>query len=330
MRGGGEEDAASVWTRSSRGSACRSRVASVASKRPETPPQKSIAVGNRKRVSSASPAALTSRSSTSKCLRAASVTSVSKASAWTHGDMREGSKAGTVASKSGKSCVVKSAEAAASVVPTGSRGQCTSSIADDATDIEEDMDVQPQRVRGGPKCLATYFNRGSSRNPALQEDGMFREQCSRCAYVIVANSAVNLSSKRWNHNSRWHPGLPRENGQGTTLAKVAELRVLGANESADWRCPLCDVGIPAGKRAACSRQAYLEGKDKRRRQAHRHLTREEYGRWHDHLHLAQDVEKEAQGEVEHLCGVQDCMAVPYMHWVLDLSWPCAEAQVPGA
>ena len=56
------------------------------------------------------------------------------------------------------------------------------------------------------------------------------------------------------------------------------MRALGADESADWRCPLCDVGIPVGQRAACSRQAFRKGKDKHRRQAHRRLSPEAYAK----------------------------------------------------
>ena len=247
------------------------------------------------------------------------MTAASKASAWTHSDMREGPKAGTVASKSGKSCVVESAEAAASVVPAGSRGRLQMRL--QTVLLFRLMDCPGSSVVAVPMSSLPIL-----LSTCLQSGG------TTIVVGVLDFPVRKVRAPRW-------PRLQSSACWGPMNRQTGAVRYVM------W----------AYRRAS---EADLKGKDQHRRKAHRHLTREAYGkrcrkvgiqkaeegreaerkpglgegesvhRWHDHLHLAQDVEKEAQGEVEHLHRVQDCMAEPYMHWVLDLSWPGAEAQMP--
>ena len=111
---------------------------------------------------------------------------------------------------------------------------------------------------------------------ARQADGTYKEPCSYCAHVHVSDSAVKLKNIRYNHHQRWHKDLPRTHGRG--LRRGFELRELGPDEAADWRCPMpgCRIAAPAGHKARVSKALFAEAREEHRRRAHRHLSRAAY------------------------------------------------------
>ena len=111
---------------------------------------------------------------------------------------------------------------------------------------------------------------------ARQQDGTYKEPCSYCAHVHVSDSAVKLKNIRYNHHQRWHKDLPRTQGRG--LRRGFELRELGPDEAADWRCPTpgCRIAAPAGHKARVSKATFAEVREEHRRRAHRHLSRAAY------------------------------------------------------
>ena len=68
-------------------------------------------------------------------------------------------------------------------------------------DIELDIDEAPQAKK-------------RAVNPALQEDGTYREPCSYCAHVHVCRTSAQLSYMRYAHHQRWHKDLPKTYGFG--------------------------------------------------------------------------------------------------------------------
>ena len=118
LRGGGEGDAASVWTRSSRGRAG----ASVASAWTSVAGA-SAASGGSGHLQRPRPAASVSRPVPSKRSSATSEASASKASAWTRSvGTRVEPKASTSGSKTRDRCAAGSAGATIAATPAGSRG----------------------------------------------------------------------------------------------------------------------------------------------------------------------------------------------------------------
>eukprot|EP00439_Symbiodinium_sp_Y106_P023954 s1179_g2.t3 len=109
---------------------------------------------------------------------------------------------------------------------------------------------------------------------ARQPDGTYREPCSYCAHVFVSDSSVKLSHLRYNHHQRWRKDLPKTQGRG--LRRDFEMRELRPEEPADWRCPMCTVGVPLHFVAKVSKAVFAEVREEHRRRAHRHVSRAAY------------------------------------------------------
>ena len=91
-----------------------------------------------------------------------------------------------------------------------------------------------------------------------------------CAKVFCAASSSALSKLRYNHHQMWHRDETR--CAGRFVVKTVAMRVLTPGEAADWRCPLCKVGVPAGEMAKGSKAAFTQTKEAHRLRAHPRIT----------------------------------------------------------
>ena len=245
MRGGGAhgDDAASVWTRSSR-AASGSYWTSATS---------------RSKAGAASPAMVSVRSKPA----AGSVpappsvwTSTPSAASSTVGANGRRVRAHTLPSCSG-----------------GRMGDRTPSIAQElpAGDVGIDgaADASP-RLPG----LAQWYKRGSVGHPALQPDGGFEQKCDYCAKVFRAVSSDALAKKRYNHYQQWHPNKPRNTIR--KVCKAVPMKVIPKATAVDWRCPFCRVAVPRGELGKFSLFAWTRTREEHRLRAHPEVDRKEY------------------------------------------------------
>ena len=206
----------------------------------------------------------------------------SRASVWT----RPSASARTCSSGSrSKSVPPSRAAAAASVWPRSSNASARASLPSSSASVSKAA-AAPQTCASVASSLDVGGDAAAVEEPvrqtrrmnhlARQPDGTYREPCSYCAHVHVCDSAVKLKNLRYNHHQRWHKDLPRTHGRG--LRRGFELRELGPDEAADWRCPMpgCRIAVPAGHMARVSKAIFAEAREEHRRRAHRHLTRAAY------------------------------------------------------
>ena len=155
----------------------------------------------------------------------------------------------------------------ASSMGSGSGGRCGMRTLDAASKGGRDTELDDVEEQPGKK-------QRRMNHLARQPDGTYREPCSYCAHVFVSDSSVKLSHARYSHHMRWHKDLPRTQGRG--LRRDFEMRELRPDEPADWRCPMCTVGVPLHFLAKVSKAVFAEVREEHRRRAHRHLTRAAY------------------------------------------------------
>ena len=75
-----------------------------------------------------------------------------------------------------------------------------------------------------------------------------------------------LRKRRYTHCQRYHAGqgLP-----GARRISFDAFRVLGPEEPDDWRCPMCDWGLPKGTRGNTSEETLAAAKEHHRKTKHR-------------------------------------------------------------
>ena len=100
-----------------------------------------------------------------------------------------------------------------------------------------------------------------------------RWPCPLCPMVIENKSVGSLCKLRYTHCHRHHggQGLP-----GARRVSLDAFRVLKPDEPDDWRCPLCDWGLPKGTRGTVSEVTLATAKDQHRTAKHRGVSKKEY------------------------------------------------------
>ena len=111
------------------------------------------------------------------------------------------------------------------------------------------------------------------RKSKYRVDDVARWPCPLCPMVIESKSVSILCKLRYSHCHRHHEGqgLP-----GARRVCLDAFRALGPEEPDDWRCPLCDWGLPQGTRGQISEVALATAKDQHRQAKHPGVSRKEY------------------------------------------------------
>ena len=111
------------------------------------------------------------------------------------------------------------------------------------------------------------------RKSKYRVDDVARWPCPLCPMVIESKSVAKLCKLRYSHCHRHHDGqgLP-----GARRVCLDAFRALGPEEPDDWRCPLCDWGLPQGTRGQISTVALAKAKDQHRQAKHPGVSRKEY------------------------------------------------------
>ncbi|OLQ04924.1 Pyruvate, phosphate dikinase [Symbiodinium microadriaticum] len=111
------------------------------------------------------------------------------------------------------------------------------------------------------------------RKSKYRVDDVARWPCPLCPMVIESKSVSFLCKLRYSHCHRHHEGqgLP-----GARRVCLDVFRALGPEEPDDWRCPLCDWGLPQGTRGQITQAALATAKDQHRQAKHPGVSRKEY------------------------------------------------------
>ena len=111
------------------------------------------------------------------------------------------------------------------------------------------------------------------RKSKYRVDDVARWPCPLCPMVIESKSVSLLCKLRYSHCHRHHEGqgLP-----GARRVCLDAFRALGPEEPDDWRCPLCDWGLPQGTRGQITQAALATAKDQHRQAKHPGVSRKEY------------------------------------------------------
>ncbi|CAE7202460.1 unnamed protein product, partial [Symbiodinium sp. KB8] len=140
-------------------------------------------------------------------------------------------------------------------------------------DAEASHGADRQDVGAAP-VVHPYFRRGSTCNPARQDDGSFVEPCAYCPHVLRGATGQDLARRRYDHYKRWHPDVKRSGGR--PFHPSVPLVRLASRSPADWRCPLCNFGVPVGGCAGHSRAALDRTRNEHRLQAHPGYSRSQF------------------------------------------------------
>ena len=139
--------------------------------------------------------------------------------------------------------------------------------ATDDVPVEADSPVEP------PPAPPVEARRRQGYVSKYKAGDVVRWPCPLCPMVIETTSPTTMQKRRYEHCHRQHggQGLP-----GTKRVNFDAFRTLSSDEPEDWRCPLCDWGLPAGTRGGMTSATFAKAKEQHRKAKHRHLSPQEY------------------------------------------------------
>ena len=137
--------------------------------------------------------------------------------------------------------------------------------------------AEPEDGVPAPPSPAGSVAASSEQMPVVRKSkyrcgGKARWPCPLCPLVVEADTVSSMCKQRYNHCQRFHEGqgLP-----GARRVDFAAFRLLGAEEPGDWRCPLCNWGLPKGTRGSISDKAFAAAKEHHRAAQHR-ISKQEF------------------------------------------------------
>ncbi|CAE7869253.1 RNR1 [Symbiodinium sp. KB8] len=143
-----------------------------------------------------------------------------------------------------------------------------SAVAKAGADVEVPVEAEPLLELSVPEHLGYQPKRSKYRVGAV-----VRWPCPLCPMVIETTSPDTLQKRRYDHCHRQHggQGLP-----GMKRVNFDAFRTLGPDEPEDWRCPLCNWGLPVGTRGGMTSKTFAAAKERHRKAKRRHISRQEY------------------------------------------------------